>query len=93
MLSEPEGTPFKCLPRLDHGQVYKAVFETLNSGNCIGIFPEGGSHDRTKILPLKGSSISLLQEKQDQSLVVKISSRNFISWSYDNGPRRDGREP
>lgn len=54
MLSIPEGTPFKCLPHIDQSQVYDAVFKTLNAGNCIGIFPEGGSHDRTEILPLKG---------------------------------------
>ncbi|CAI2176573.1 19597_t:CDS:2 [Funneliformis geosporum] len=53
MLTNPEGTSFKCLPHVDQSQVYKAVFETLNAGNCIGIFPEGGSHDRTEILPLK----------------------------------------
>ncbi|GBB99145.1 hypothetical protein RclHR1_03430006 [Rhizophagus clarus] len=53
MLSNPEGTSFKCLPHIDQSQVYDAVFKTLNAGNCIGIFPEGGSHDRTEILPLK----------------------------------------
>ncbi|CAB4404209.1 unnamed protein product [Rhizophagus irregularis] len=53
MLTKPEGTPFKCLPHVDQSQVYDAVFKTLNAGNCIGIFPEGGSHDRTEILPLK----------------------------------------
>jgi glycerol-3-phosphate O-acyltransferase/dihydroxyacetone phosphate acyltransferase len=25
----------------------------LRPGKCIGIFPEGGSHDRTDMLPLK----------------------------------------
>lgn len=55
MLTKPEGTPFKCLPHVDQSQVYDAVFKTLNAGNCIGIFPEGGSHDRTEILPLKGT--------------------------------------
>jgi glycerol-3-phosphate O-acyltransferase / dihydroxyacetone phosphate acyltransferase len=54
MLTKSVGTSFKCLPRVDQSQVYEAVFETLNAGNCIGIFPEGGSHDRTEILPLKG---------------------------------------
>ena len=54
MLTDPEGTPYKCVPRVDHSQVYKIVFDTLKAGHCIGIFPEGGSHDRTEILPLKG---------------------------------------
>ncbi|CAG8635122.1 10816_t:CDS:2 [Cetraspora pellucida] len=53
MLTHPEGTPFKCIPHVDQTSVYNVVFERLNSGQCIGIFPEGGSHDRTEILPLK----------------------------------------
>ncbi|CAG8606968.1 996_t:CDS:2, partial [Acaulospora morrowiae] len=53
LLTQPEGTSYKFLPHVDQSQVYNAVFEMLNTGNCIGIFPEGGSHDRTEILPLK----------------------------------------
>ena len=33
--------------------VYQAVHNRLNAGGCIGIFPEGGSHDRAEMLPLK----------------------------------------
>ena len=32
---------------------FEKVFDKLESGGCIGIFPEGGSHDRTTLLPLK----------------------------------------
>ncbi|CAG8713836.1 2141_t:CDS:2, partial [Scutellospora calospora] len=53
MLTHPEGTTFKCIPQVDQSSVYNVVFERLNAGHCIGIFPEGGSHDRTEILPLK----------------------------------------
>jgi glycerol-3-phosphate O-acyltransferase/dihydroxyacetone phosphate acyltransferase len=54
MLTDPEGTSYKCIPHIDQSQVYRIVFDTLKAGHCIGIFPEGGSHDRTEILPLKG---------------------------------------
>ena len=50
-----QGTPFKTAPKVDQTLVYNAVFERLNTGGCICIFPEGGSHDRTELLPLKGS--------------------------------------
>ncbi|PKK79840.1 hypothetical protein RhiirC2_842256 [Rhizophagus irregularis] len=53
MLTDPEGTSYKCIPHIDQSQVYRIVFDTLKAGHCIGIFPEGGSHDRTEILPLK----------------------------------------
>lgn len=45
--------PFKIYPKLDQSQVYDTVWKTLIRGDCIGIFPEGGSHDRTELLPLK----------------------------------------
>ncbi|KAK4624529.1 hypothetical protein CLAFUW4_06226 [Fulvia fulva] len=48
-----EGTKFQLAPHVDQGNVYQAVFERIKSGGCIGIFPEGGSHDRTELLPLK----------------------------------------
>jgi glycerol-3-phosphate O-acyltransferase / dihydroxyacetone phosphate acyltransferase len=52
---EFNGTPFKVAPKVDQTKVYDAVFEKLNDGGCVGIFPEGGSHDRTELLPLKGN--------------------------------------
>lgn len=44
---------FKVAPFVDQTKVYNAVFEELEDGGCIGIFPEGGSHDRPDLLPLK----------------------------------------
>jgi glycerol-3-phosphate O-acyltransferase / dihydroxyacetone phosphate acyltransferase len=48
------GISFKVAPKVDQTAVYNAVFNKLIGGGCIGIFPEGGSHDRTELLPLKG---------------------------------------
>ena len=50
-----QGTSFKVAPKVDQSLVYDAVFQRLSSGECVGIFPEGGSHDRTELLPLKGN--------------------------------------
>ncbi|KAK2795318.1 hypothetical protein FQN51_000503 [Onygenales sp. PD_10] len=52
-LSGFRGSKFKVAPHVDQTHVYNAVFETLNAGGCVGIFPEGGSHDRPNLLPLK----------------------------------------
>jgi len=49
----PEYAPFDILPHIDQKDVYQNVLERLASGGTIGIFPEGGSHDRTDLLPLK----------------------------------------
>ncbi|AET37660.1 bifunctional glycerol-3-phosphate/glycerone-phosphate O-acyltransferase SCT1 Ecym_1433 [Eremothecium cymbalariae DBVPG len=48
-----KGTSFKYAPKVDQSNVYHHVFEHLAHDQCIGIFPEGGSHDRTDLLPLK----------------------------------------
>ena len=50
---ESRGTSFKVSPFVDQSRVYDAVFASLQAGGCVGIFPEGGSHDRTELLPLK----------------------------------------
>jgi glycerol-3-phosphate O-acyltransferase/dihydroxyacetone phosphate acyltransferase len=46
-------TSYKRADKVDQRQIYSMVFQHLSQGNCIGIFPEGGSHDRTDLLPLK----------------------------------------
>ena len=38
---------------LPRAQMYSSVYKKLSDGGCIGIFPEGGSHDRTDFLPLR----------------------------------------
>lgn len=48
-----KGTTFKYADKVDQSMVYHRVFEHLAHNQCIGIFPEGGSHDRTDLLPLK----------------------------------------
>lgn len=48
-----KGTSYKYADKVDQSQVYHHVFEHLAHNQCIGIFPEGGSHDRTDLLPLK----------------------------------------
>ncbi|KAJ1643214.1 Glycerol-3-phosphate/dihydroxyacetone phosphate acyltransferase [Coemansia erecta] len=60
-LTQSEGTPYKIAPHIDQDEMYRAVYQRLNNGECIGIFPEGGSHDRTEMLPLKaGATIMAL---------------------------------
>ena len=55
LAKDPEfaGIKFKVAPKVDQSAVYDAVFERMQAGGCVGIFPEGGSHDRTELLPLK----------------------------------------
>lgn len=65
-----QGTSFTCAPHIDNNVVFQNVFDHLAIGKTIGIFPEGGSHDRPDLLPLKpgvaimalGSIASLIKE-------------------------------
>ena len=59
---EFQGINFKVAPKVDQSLVYDAVFQRLQAGGCVGIFPEGGSHDRTELLPLKGRYVSQYRE-------------------------------
>lgn len=36
-----KGLPFKVLPYINQESIYRHVYEQLNNGGCIGIFPEG----------------------------------------------------
>ena len=52
---------FKVFPHIDQSEVFRNVCDKLVKGHAVGIFPEGGSHDRTSLLPLKaGVSIMAL---------------------------------
>lgn len=67
-------SPYKLADKVDQRKVYERVFAHLSHGHSIGIFPEGGSHDRTDLLPLKaGVAIMALGAMQNNpSCDVKI---------------------
>ncbi|KAJ6606886.1 glycerol-3-phosphate O-acyltransferase [Mycena sp. CBHHK59/15] len=68
------GLEFRRLPFVDQQEMYRHVYDCLNHGGSIGIFPEGGSHDRTDLLPLKAgvSIMALGAMANDPNLRVKI---------------------
>lgn len=76
------GTSFKTAAHVDQSQVYKRVIEHLNLGGCIGIFPEGGSHDRSDLLPLKAGvaimALGTLASHPDCNLTVVPVGMNYF---------------
>lgn len=68
------GTSYKRADKIDQKQVYKMVFDHLLDNHCIGIFPEGGSHDRPDLLPLKAgvAVMALGAMENDPTCNVKI---------------------
>ncbi|KAL2119602.1 hypothetical protein VTJ04DRAFT_6563 [Mycothermus thermophilus] len=77
-----EGTKYKLAPYIDQSQVYHSVFGCLKSGGCIGIFPEGGSHDRTELLPLKAGvaimALGTLAEAPNCGLKIVPVGMNYF---------------
>lgn len=53
-LKDGGGIRYKIMPYVEQKALYERVNQKLSDGECITIFPEGGSHDRTELLPLKG---------------------------------------
>lgn len=52
--SEKGSVAYKIIPHVDQSVLYEKVHERLENNESIVIFPEGGSHDRSEMLPLKG---------------------------------------
>ncbi|KAI9838277.1 MAG: hypothetical protein M1819_005545 [Sarea resinae] len=77
-----QGTKYKTAPKVDQTQVYNAVFEHLHDGGCVGIFPEGGSHDRTELLPLKAGvaimALGALAANPDCGLKIVPCGMNYF---------------
>lgn len=76
------GTKYKLAPHIDQTKVYEAVFARLGSGGCVGIFPEGGSHDRTELLPLKAGvaimALGALAQAPDCGLTIVPVGMNYF---------------
>jgi glycerol-3-phosphate O-acyltransferase/dihydroxyacetone phosphate acyltransferase len=53
---------YTVMPKVDHSQMFDAVTTALHGGKAVGIFPEGGSHDRPSLLPFRaGVAIMALE--------------------------------
>jgi glycerol-3-phosphate O-acyltransferase / dihydroxyacetone phosphate acyltransferase len=77
-----EGSTYKVAPKVDQTQVYDAVFDRLSAGGAVGIFPEGGSHDRTELLPLKAGvaimALGALAANPDCGLKIVPCGMNYF---------------
>eukprot|EP00405_Crypthecodinium_cohnii_P015654 CAMPEP_0206458594 /NCGR_PEP_ID=MMETSP0324_2-20121206/23664_1 /ASSEMBLY_ACC=CAM_ASM_000836 /TAXON_ID=2866 /ORGANISM="Crypthecodinium cohnii, Strain Seligo" /LENGTH=744 /DNA_ID=CAMNT_0053929965 /DNA_START=30 /DNA_END=2264 /DNA_ORIENTATION=- len=89
--ASPSETPskYKVSPKVDQSKMFDRVYTGLKQGRCLGIFPEGGSHDRTDLLPLKaGVAIIALDAMQKHHMTVPIVP---VGLNYFKGHRFGGR--
>ncbi len=67
-----EANVYKITPHVDQKEMFSKVTHALSQGRCIGIFPEGGSHDRTEMLPLKPGIAIMALEALAAGIPVKV---------------------
>jgi glycerol-3-phosphate O-acyltransferase/dihydroxyacetone phosphate acyltransferase len=79
LFSEP--LEFDIYPKLNQEMVYSKAVEVLGNRSALGIFPEGGSHDKTELLPLKAGACIFLwsvKEKQDVDAFLQCIGINYF---------------
>lgn len=78
-----KGTPFKFADKIDQKQVYQFVFDHLSNNQCLGIFPEGGSHDRPDMLPLKAGvaimALGAMSNNPDCNVTIVPCGMNYFN--------------
>lgn len=64
---------YSILPKISQRQVFKAVYEMLQKDKAVALFPEGRSHDRTFLLPLKpGACVFVYGSQQHYNKKVQM---------------------
>ncbi|CCE79402.1 Piso0_001462 [Millerozyma farinosa CBS 7064] len=78
-----KGTTYKRADKVNQNSVYQLVFKNLSKGHCIGIFPEGGSHDRTDLLPLKAGvaimALGAMEHYPDCNIKIVPCGMNYFN--------------
>ncbi|KAJ3207449.1 hypothetical protein HK099_000265 [Clydaea vesicula] len=69
------GVDYKITPFVDQGDMFTNVIEQLKKGGSVGIFPEGGSHDRTEFLPLK-AGVAIVSTKCGSHMALGAMAAN-----------------
>lgn len=84
-----ESVPFVFFKRIDQKKVYEKVLAKFAAGGAIGVFPEGGSHDRPDLLPLKvGIALMAYSSLERDGINVPIVP---VGLNYFRGHRFRGR--
>ncbi|KAI8336207.1 hypothetical protein BC941DRAFT_428598 [Chlamydoabsidia padenii] len=77
-----DGVSFKVTPHIDQAQLFENVHKQLAVGDSILIFPEGGSHDRSELLPLKAGfaimALGAMAEKENLNVKIVPIGLNYF---------------
>lgn len=77
---------FKILPKVDQSTVFKHCVEALGKGGSISMFPEGGSHDQTDLLPFKAGialmTLGTIIETGQTPVIIPTGLKYFKHWEF-----------
>jgi 1-acyl-sn-glycerol-3-phosphate acyltransferase len=100
LFSSTDGVQYsaKIVPHVDQTEMYSAVVDRLAEGGCVGVFPEGGSHDRTKLLSLKGGIAIMALETMSKNpglevTIVPVGLNYFLGHKFRSRVFVDIGEP
>lgn len=89
LFDDPVPFKYDVMKRTPLTAVFEKVLDRLAGGGALGIFPEGGSHDRTDLLPLKvGISLIAYSALEKDGLSVPVVP---VGLSYFRAHRWRGR--
>ncbi|RHY31033.1 hypothetical protein DYB32_003820 [Aphanomyces invadans] len=89
VVTSAKPTEFGVFKKIDQSTTFTEVYTALKRGECVGIFPEGGSHDRTDLLPLKaGVALMAFGAKDRYHITVPVVP---VGLNYFRGHRFRGR--
>ncbi|KAI9265571.1 hypothetical protein BY458DRAFT_540483 [Sporodiniella umbellata] len=73
---------FQIMPRVDQNSLFEKVKEHFSSGQSLVIFPEGGSHDCSEMLPFKAGfsimALNAMAKNRDLDLVIVPVGLNYF---------------
>lgn len=62
------GQKIDVMPKVNQENVHERAVEALARGELVVIFPEGGSHDQTKLIPLKAGACLFMYSARKRGL-------------------------
>jgi glycerol-3-phosphate O-acyltransferase/dihydroxyacetone phosphate acyltransferase len=81
---------YKIWPHIAQAEMYEGSYRAFLRGACVGLFPEGGSHDRGELIPIKAGVALMAFELMSRipTLEVPIVACGL---NYYQGHRFHGR--
>ena len=77
--------------------MFSAVEKHLGNGGCLGIFPEGGSTDKSTILPLKAGvcimAFGTMENYKNKVKIICCGLNYYQSWKFRSNVIVDISEP